>query len=481
MSNMFELYEAQKLILRDMWLVPERKRGLYIGRRRLGKTRVACFLLNLSLYYASGLLTKHYPEMRTPKMDALMCRWLELGKDFNVAFFTPGENQGKKAVATEMPASIKMIYHYYPELAKHPLKHTPSLNKVELAHPTLPNVMLRVSYQGFDAQTHKARGGGYEIIILDEIQDYKFEELKKVVYPQTRAVKGFIFSFGTANPRPELKEHKASFAKTGSLTIITVKDSVAMGDMSQEDLQELIDEDFDGNWEDKTFLQEWMCVDDLPSEGAVLEHWRRGQVSDTVRKSVVKPVRVVSIDIGYTDAYVIQLWDYYDDRNFELIKAVKFTGKTTEEIIDILEADEDFDNVDIFIYPHDAKAKRTTSKNTDLDLWKKAKFAKKYVPAKKYRDKPTHMRVLQTVMNRAKVEDKDLSTFTTDIIEDLNSWSFDPDKADTPLHDKYSHTGDAFLYGVTTMAARSFASNVEEYTVKTVMQQMLDDANNVGQ
>jgi phage terminase large subunit len=156
---------------------------------------------------------------------------------------------------------------------------------------------------------------------------------------------------------------------------------------------------------------------------------------------------ILSSDIGFRDAAAFWFWQCVPD-GFNLIDYREESGLDADDWLALLKEEYDYDYAQVWL-PHDAKAKTFATKRSALERFRLAGLAIRLTPTTTV----THrINAARLIMPRCRFN----SLKCARGIEVLRSWAFRWDDerrvfSNDPLHDEFSHGGDAFSYGALVM------------------------------
>jgi hypothetical protein len=193
------------------------------------------------------------------------------------------------------------------------------------------------------------------------------------------------------------------------------------------------------------YEQEYECSFSAANVGAILGSRvetaeREGRVSDDFVRDPAQPV-IVSSDIGFRDAAAFWFWQPKPD-GLALIDYQEESGLDADDWIERLAGRYNYSR---FWLPHDARAKTFATKRSAIERFKAAGFPVALVPQVSVAHRVNAARMM---MARCRF----IASPCARGLLALRSWSYEWDAdrrtfSKEPLHDEWSHGGDAFSYG----------------------------------
>jgi phage terminase large subunit len=202
---------------------------------------------------------------------------------------------------------------------------------------------------------------------------------------------------------------------------------------------------------DELYRQEYECDFSAANVGAILGSRieaaeREGRVSEAVTWDPDMPV-VLSSDIGFRDASAFWFWQPVPD-GFNLIDYREESGLDADDWINLLREEYEYDYAQVWL-PPDARAKTFATKRSPIERFRAAGLQVRITPSTTiaHRVNAARMMVPKCRFNPAKCARG---------LQVLRSWAFKWDDerrvfSSEPLHDEFSHGGDAFSYGALVM------------------------------
>lgn len=176
-------------------------------------------------------------------------------------------------------------------------------------------------------------------------------------------------------------------------------------------------------------------------------------------------IMVGAVDIGFRDDYVVLMGIPYmkdDMKRFYLTYGYKTHEKYTREIIEEVKAEVKALYPNFLLHhmylPHDAKARRGTTSDTEFKIWRNADLFKRVMSANNYNRTEERIRQFQKYMSSLKITKEFMRCKSAaSIIEDLQNASFETaeTRREKVKHDRHSHSLDALTYLVTTAFTKS--------------------------
>ena len=466
------LKNYQKIILSK--LVNSVTELCMIACRRAGKTYVLLFYSMLLCCFYSGFMPRSLQEeLISLKLLGLAQRKQKVDRRFRILYLTPKSYQAKDIMKEMGPALVDKFNSF-----NWGAKFKYANNSIEMVNG--PFVIIA---DGVELKSAGLRGGGADIVILDEIQQVPWSKIKDAVVPVLKETRGFLIRAGTANGEASTLEMVKQFTEQPDkeLVVTTIDDLIALGDETEEGKQALIDMFYNGDPNDPSFLQEFMCDFNLPVKGAVLKNWKRVERERLPSTSDIPTTTVAAMDIGY-DGYVVIVAELRPDLTMTLLHSERIINATldndneealtTEMCERIRQAQEDgkIPHIDYLIIPPDGNAKNTTTRNTDAKLWKQSGVADTICRSKRHASSTQHIRMMKEHMNSVFVAPE----FDKDTMQDLIMCRYAVDSRDMPtgerFHDRYSHSFDCKGYLTTTCHATIVVwPKVEDYEYDNVI------------
>lgn len=200
------------------------------------------------------------------------------------------------------------------------------------------------------------------------------------------------------------------------------------------------------------FEQEWECSFSATNVGSILGRRmeraeREGRVGEHVTWDTAMPV-VLTSDIGFRDAAAFWFWQLKPD-GYALIDYREESGLDADDWIELLKTDYDYD-ISVVWLPPDAKAKTYATKRSPLERFKASGLNVRVVPQTKVAHRINAARL---VLPKCFFHSLNCARG----IEVLRSWAYRWDEerrvfSSEPLHDEFSHGGDAFSYGALVLS-----------------------------
>ena len=197
---------------------------------------------------------------------------------------------------------------------------------------------------------------------------------------------------------------------------------------------------------DELFRQEYECDWSAANVGSILgsrveKAEREKRISDTVVWDRGQDV-IVSSDIGFRDATAFWFWQQRPG-GYALIDYTEDSGLDADDWVERLQALPY--RFGTFWLPHDARAKTFQTKRSAMERFMAAGFKVRIVPQVSDADRINAARMIMPRCHFAQAKcERGLVV--------LRNWSYkwDDDRrvfSKEPLHDEYSHGGDAYSYG----------------------------------
>ena len=260
------MFRPSQLIFIEKFLCEEEEL-FFLARRRLGKTRGALMTLMLCAYHFASVIDLR-GEMPCDKLERVKNNWKELGRQCTFKYVMPVHDQATKNLSPEIDASIAYFTHNFPELPK--WKYVKSGKEFFFTHL---GMKYAITYTGIDRSADWLRGGGAEIIIVDEIAQVKNVDISGILAPMLVDSSGFMAIIGTARNTAHINNLKKEYKEADDKQYlqITADDSIELGEITQEEVDEWCKKRYRGNKDHPIFRQEFYMDSDTPIEGAILE------------------------------------------------------------------------------------------------------------------------------------------------------------------------------------------------------------------
>ena len=458
------------------------KEPFILATRRMGKTHLSVKFCFLFLLYAVDGLTDEVIEKfdlgSSNKINDLASRAKTKGRGVQVIHTFPSQEQANNNLRPEIDDLLIKLEKY--KFIKPSVKIT-HVHTEEYVKITNIDKHSTFRYSGCQINPDNLRGGGCDILILDEIQNVAKETIDRIITPFLRDTGGIKVHVGTALSNRDLIQmaKDAAAAPNKAYLVKTLWDQYRYGEASKWEILSIV---IDNPVKEAIFKNEYECDWRARFEDSILKRFK-------FRNFDIPPNSgypyMISMDLGRKDAYVVLVWRYTNYKELILIDGIIGEDKTTEEMIKIVSSKPEYEFIDQIIVPHDATQRTTKTRNTDKGLWSAAEIAGRVLSAKSNaykRNKAEEVRLHKGYLKNVYVN----STVPDDILLHLKNWQYDiKDTKQTgrPAHDENSHVGDAWLYGIATFFNKEFQPidrhNVEN-PKKSAMQKLIDDAHDDG-
>lgn len=234
---------------------------------------------------------------------------------------------------------------------------------------------------------------------------------------------------------------------------------------------------------DELYRQEYMCDFSAANVGAIfgryIEAMERDGMIGVLPKREGEEQIIVSSDIGYADKSAFWWWRVMRG-GCELFDFTEGSGLDAEEWCDRLR--EEHVRADIFVLPHDAKAKNFSATRTVVETFLKADIAERVI-ANSVRKKQDSINAGRLMMRNLRIDGERCEVG----VEALRCYHFKYDDeqkcfSSEPEHDWSSHAADAFMEGAAYIRALREPedkprSNLREGFNKQFTLEELHDAN----
>ena len=468
------LTQSQLDLFNVMW--NDWQEPFLLATRRMGKTDLSVKFSLLFLLYSLDALDDKVVQMfgldKSDKIEDLIDRAKHMSRGLQVVHANPSQEQANRNIKPVLDNTIRYLKQY--KFVKDGVNFdTPKTE--EVCKITYKSKSATYRYVGISLNSDNLRGGGCDILILDEIQDVSKEIVDRIISIFLKDTEGIRIGVGTAKSRADLisMAEDAINAPHKTLLVKTIWDRYRYGEVSKWGIiKTILDYQSDGGVYGPIFKNEFEC------------NWLVRFKNSILRNFKFKPFEVneglpimASMDLGRKDEYVVFIWRYTPDQDLIWDDAYLFNDKTTPEVIDIVK--EKYPFIDQVIVPHDATARVTQTRNTDKGLWEASDIAGRIMTTKSNvvkRRKADEVRWHLNYLNRVYVNSNNIPD---EILLKLKNWQYDEKRDDGhPLHDSNSHVGDAWLYGISTFFNKHFEpiqKHGQEDINKSQLQQFIDD------
>ena len=293
MSELIRFRPLQKAIVKTIWEDEAVGYHLLNAYRRFGKSYI---MVTIGLMFCAAAVGLIPPG--SAKIAGLMRRNAEVARIPTVRIFLPFDSQATKTVWKALRTEADKWGHWTPP-ARQDLTPFAGAIRVLEADKTVEMVngdhRAVIVFGALARNPDAERGDGAEIVMSDEDADIEHEVTQAVVLPMLKDTDGLYLAFGTTKATLNVRRKRAQIAAMdkGKVTIVSYDDALAAGDITQEQYNQTVQEY--GGKKNPIFMQEYLCRDDVPVEGAILEAWAKRQVDEA---DIAHLPVILAVDIG---------------------------------------------------------------------------------------------------------------------------------------------------------------------------------------
>lgn len=445
--DLINFKEGQKEIFINFLENEDVRYQLLLAYRRFGKTAVAVLIAMVAASMAVRLFDP------TDKMDKLILRNDKMSRIFTIKMFSPFYNQASQSIWTEVE-TVALRWQKWEYQDEEGNVTTPFADIITISQRPMKITFehqgrkCRIDFDALERNADGKRGAGADLVFCDEIADLHWDTIKTVVLPMLDDSQGFAFFFGTAKANYQTKMVKKAIDKLSKSIIMTTKlsEDLKNGHVSQQYYDDIL-ERFDFDFNDPNYQQEYEAADSVPVKGAILSNWKR-EIAKNTKEEIAKMPTMISMDLGRLP-YTIMVWALdVKNKNKPLIIIHWDEYFHDDASVENISHDMTFKypNTVLVAIPHDGNTKSTTSVYSDHQIW--SNCFSNVVLLDKVAKVQHRIRDAAEYANSVRI----LPDADDEMLMRLNNWSYNNDEDGwsdgKPLHDRNSHTGDAFNYGV---------------------------------